>query len=252
MQRRLLFWLTIVLGPLPVMGGPPFVTDDPEPVEYQHWEVYVSSQLSRNHQGWTGTAPKSEINYGALPNLQLHVMFSDDFTATSSSASEAGFGDIELGIKYRFIQQTRFLPDVAVYPQLEIPTASRSRGLGDGETQCFLPVWTEKDFGKWTVNAGLGYYINPGPENLNWWFTGAMLQRRITDQVAVGTELFHQTVQVRGGRSSTYINPGVIWDLNDLEHLLLSVGHTVQGSSGWQSYVGIQFTFGPKEAKGGS
>ena len=243
----MLFLATVFRASL--QAGPPFVTDDPEPVEYKHWEVYLSSQLYHDDYGWTGTAPQSEINYGALPNLQLHVMFSDDFTATSSSAGAVGFGDIELGVKYRFIQQTRFLPDVAFYPQLEIPTASRSRGLGDGYTQGFLPIWTEKDFGKWTTNIGAGYYINPGKDNRNWWFMGAMLQRKITDQVAVGVEIFHQTVQVRGGRSDTYLNPGVIWDLNDLEHLLLSVGHTVQGSSGWQAYLGVQFTFGPKDAK---
>ena len=249
MRKHVLLLLVIILGPALVRGGPPFVTDDPEPVDYKHWEVYVSSQLYHDNYGWTGTAPQSEINYGVVPNLQLHIMFSDDFTSTSSSASAVGFGDIELGAKYRFIQQTRFLPDVAFYPQVEIPTASRSRGLGDGYTQYFLPVWTEKDFGPWTTNVGAGYYINPGADNLNWWFMGAMLQRRITDRVAVGTELFHQTVQVRRAKSITYINPGIIWDLNDLEHVLLSVGHTIQGSSGWQAYVGMQFTFGPKEAK---
>ena len=231
-------------------AGPPFVTDDPEPVEYRHWEVYVSSQLYHDDYGWTGTAPQSEINYGAVPNLQLHVMFSAAFTAASNSAKAVGFGDLELGAKYRFIQQTRFLPDVAFYPQVEVPTASRSRGLGDGRTQYFLPVWTEKDFGPWTLNAGGGYWINPGAGNQNWGLVGAMLQRRITDHFAVGSEVFHQTPQVRGGRSSTYINPGVIWDRNDLEHVLLSVGHTLQGPSGWQAYLGIQFTFGPdKEAK---
>ena len=230
-------------------AGPPFVTDDPEPVDYRHWEVYLSSQLYRDDYGWTGTAPQSEINYGALPNLQLHVMFSAAFTATETAAGAAGFGDIELGAKYRFIQQTRFLPDVAFYPQMEVPTASRSRGLGDGQLQEFLPVWTEKDIGKWTVNAGGGYWINPGAGNQDWWLLGVMLQRRITDHFAAGSEVFYQTPQVRGGRSNTYINPGVIWDVNDLEHVLLSVGHTVQGPNGWQAYVGIQFTFGPKDAK---
>ncbi len=249
-MRKLLLSLLAVLCGLPgLLAGPPYVTDDPEPVEYKHWEVYASSQLYHDNYGWTGTAPQSEINYGVVPNVQLHVMFSADFTANQSSASAVGFGDIELGVKYRFIQQTPLLPDVAFYPQVEIPTASRSRGLGDGYTQYFLPLWTEKDFGKWTTNIGAGYYINPGQNNRNWWFTGAMLQRKITDQVAVGAEVFHQTAQVKGGGSSTYLNPGVIWDLNDLEHVLLSVGHTVQGSSGWQAYVGIQFTFGPKEGK---
>ena len=248
-MKWLFFILGIFLLRFSLEAGPPFVTDDPEPVEYKHWEVYFSSQLYHDDYGWTGTAPQSEINYGAAPNLQLHIMFSNDFTASSSSSSAVGFGDVELGVKYRFIQQTRLLPDVAFYPQVEIPTASRNRGLGDGYTQGFLPVWTEKDFGKWTMNAGAGYYINPGRDNLNWWFMGAMLQRKITDQVAVGAEVFHQTVQVKGGRSVTCVNPGLIWDLNTLEHLLLSVGHTVQGSRGWQAYLGVQFTFGPSEGK---
>jgi hypothetical protein len=26
-----------------VLAGPPFVTDDPVPVDYQHWEVYLAS-----------------------------------------------------------------------------------------------------------------------------------------------------------------------------------------------------------------
>ena len=248
-MKRLFSVLLALMVPELLHAGPPFVTDDPEPVEYKHWEVYLSSQLYHDDYGWTGMAPLSEINYGAAPNLQLHVMFSEDFTTGSSHASAIGFGDIELGAKYRFIQQTRFLPDVAFYPQVEFPTASRSRGLGGGYTQGFLPLWTEKDFGKWTTNIGAGYDINPGTDNRNWWLVGVMLQRRITDHFAVGAEVFHQTAQVNGGRSNTYVNPGLIWDLNDLEHVLLSVGHTVQGSSGWQAYLGIQFTFGPKEAK---
>jgi hypothetical protein len=27
------------------LAGPPFVTDDPEPVDYLHWELYTFSQL---------------------------------------------------------------------------------------------------------------------------------------------------------------------------------------------------------------
>jgi hypothetical protein len=32
------------LGVQPTVGGPPFVIDDPEPVEFRHWEVYLASQ----------------------------------------------------------------------------------------------------------------------------------------------------------------------------------------------------------------
>ena len=48
-------------------AGPPFVTDDPEPVEYKHWEVYLASQLYRDGEGWMGTAPQVEVNRSYAP-----------------------------------------------------------------------------------------------------------------------------------------------------------------------------------------
>ncbi len=33
----------------PAYGGPPFRTDDPEPVEYQHWEVYQFSAATHSN-----------------------------------------------------------------------------------------------------------------------------------------------------------------------------------------------------------
>ena len=248
-MRFLLSILAVFLLPFSLHAGPPFVTDDPEPVEYKHWEVYLASQLFHDSDGWTGTVPQVEVNYGVVPNLQLHVIVSDAFTATSSNAKAVGFGDIELGAKFRFIQQTRWIPEVATFPLLELPTASHRRGLGDDHLQTFLPLWLQKDFGKWTVYGGGGYWINPGANNKNWGFMGLLVQRKVADYLTLGTEVFHETVQERGGKSSTFINPGGVWDLNELEHILFSAGHTVQWKSGFQAYVAIQFTFGPKEEK---
>lgn len=164
-MRFLLFILAVFLLPVSLQAGPPFVTDDPEPVEYKHWEVYLASQLFHDSDGWTGTVPQVEVNYGVVPNVQLHIIVSDAFTATSSNAKAVGFGDIELGAKFRFIQQTRWIPEVATFPLLELPTASHRRGLGDDHLQTFLPLWLQKDFGKWTVYGGGGYWINPGANN---------------------------------------------------------------------------------------
>ena len=30
-------------GSFKVLAGPPFLTDDPEPVDYQNWEFYIAS-----------------------------------------------------------------------------------------------------------------------------------------------------------------------------------------------------------------
>lgn len=51
----------------PVLAGPPFVTDDPEPVEYRHWEVYLASQWEFNRDETAGTAPHLEVNYASSP-----------------------------------------------------------------------------------------------------------------------------------------------------------------------------------------
>ena len=60
-------------GSLTVIAGPPFVTDDPEPVEYQHWELYFASLHTQSAEGWSGTAPLFEVNYGVAPNMHLSV-----------------------------------------------------------------------------------------------------------------------------------------------------------------------------------
>jgi hypothetical protein len=67
----------------PAVAGPPYVTDDPDPVEYRHWEVYRASLLSRGAGEWSGTAPHVEVNYGggpepAAPHHPAHVLRSLD------------------------------------------------------------------------------------------------------------------------------------------------------------------------------
>jgi hypothetical protein len=47
------------------------VTDDPEPVEFRHWEVYLAAQHFSARDGVSGSAPLVDLNYGAWPGLQL-------------------------------------------------------------------------------------------------------------------------------------------------------------------------------------
>ena len=56
------------------MAGPPFRTDDPEPVDYHHWEFYCASQITEGHDGVSGTAPHVEINFGIFHEAQMHIV----------------------------------------------------------------------------------------------------------------------------------------------------------------------------------
>jgi hypothetical protein len=44
--RILIIILIYISISVTASAGPPFRTDDPEPVEYRHWEAYVASQGS--------------------------------------------------------------------------------------------------------------------------------------------------------------------------------------------------------------
>ena len=88
----------IILAVQLAWAGPPFTTDDPEPVEYQHWELYVASQIARDKNGWSGTSPHVEVNYGALPNLQLHLIAPVSFFAPFREPPRFGYGDTEIGL----------------------------------------------------------------------------------------------------------------------------------------------------------
>lgn len=55
-------------------AGPPFRTDDPEPVEYQHWEYYTFTTGTHVDGDTGGVAPAMEFNYGLIPNGQFHLV----------------------------------------------------------------------------------------------------------------------------------------------------------------------------------
>jgi len=110
------------------------------------------------------------------------------------------------------------------FPLVEVPTGDARRNLGAGQAQAFLPVWVQKDFGKWTTYGGGGYWINPGPGARNYWFAGWLVQRQMTDKLAFGAEIFHQTSSMVGRGGASGFSVGGQYDVTDHYHLLFSVG----------------------------
>ncbi len=176
-----------------VTAGPPFRTDDPIPIGFHHGEIYLFSAGLVDGDGFSGLGPSLEFNYGLLQNTHVHLVLPVAFSAPSGGKTQMGYGDTEFGVKYRFVEQSDCIPDIATFPLVEIPTGNSSRGLGSGNVQLYLPLWLQKDIGRWTLYGGAGYWINRGTGNENWLFTGLLLQYNFSDQLFLGAELFHQT-----------------------------------------------------------
>lgn len=242
-------WLLVavlMLGTGSSLAGPPFVTDDPEPTDYQHYEVYLSFQQTRTAAGTDGTLPQLEINYGGAPDLQLGIGLPLAFTRPSGGASHSGFGDIALSAKYRFLQETDSRPMAAFFPSVTLATGNADKGLGAGASQIFLPLWLQKSWGAWQSYGGAGYTIDHSAGAKNHWFLGWQLQREITTQLTLGGELFYNSEDTAGVGSSTGFNLGGMYHFTEHHHLLFTAGRglsNAQLTNQFSSYLGYEWTW---------
>ena len=236
---RAIIWSAMILAQL--QADPPFLTDDPEPVGYHHWEFYLASQHAFGRVISTGTLPHLEVNVGAFPNTQLHVIIPLGYSR-SAAGHTYGVGDVELGIKYRFVQESDDGPQIGTFPLVELPTGSAGRGLGNGSAQVLLPIWMQKSWGKFTTYGGAGWWIIPAAGHQHWAYAGWEAQYEISDMVTIGGELYSHTADVPGTPHVSGLNAGGYFNLDEHHHILLSLGRTFAGGSSVTAYVGYQLT----------
>lgn len=211
----------------PAWAGPPYVSDDPEPTEARKWEVYSFVSAAHVPRLTAGDAGL-DINYGEFKDLQLTLVV--PLSYERSAGTRVGLGDLELAAKYKLVRQKEgtWLPDVAVFPRVFLPTSGR--GFGADRASLFLPIWAQKDLGKWSVFGGGGYDINPGPGKRNFWLTGVAATRQISERLSLGAEVYHQTPDAEDAKPFTGLNFGMSYRLNPHWSLLASGGPGVQNS----------------------
>lgn len=250
------FWQRLLLA------GPPFQTDDPEPVDYQHYEFYVFGSSDGTPVETDTVGPAMEFNWGAVPNVQLHLIIPaaaalpSDFAGVAPAGTGPnafGLGDIEAGVKFRFVQETKYRPMIGTFTMLEIPTGNPVKGLGVGQPWAKLPVWLQKSWGHWTTYGGGGETVVEAPGYRNFPFGGWLVQRDLGKKLTLGAEIFSHgaegiaTPQTRG---ATMIDAGGYYYFrNPGFQLLFAYGHTAFGQAENYAYLGLYWTWGGKSAK---
>jgi hypothetical protein len=246
--RWLLLFLFVLVGcgtpATPVFAGPPFRPDDPQPVDFHHWEAYFFSTLDKTHDGRATQFPALEFNWGALPNVQLHLIVPLSSFRPPGGPTWFGAGDVEVGVKYRFIQESGHRPQVGIFPQLALPTGSAALGLGNGQTWARLPLWVQKSWGPWTTYGGGGYAVNRAPEMRSHAFGGWLLQRDFGKRVTLGGEIYSEGRNSLTTRSATIVDFGGYYNFNSYFSLLFSVGRDFIGGPHTVAYLGLYWTWG--------
>jgi hypothetical protein len=227
----------------PVVAGPPFLTDDPEPTEWGHWEIYApavdASGSGRNFDGSLG----AELNYGAAPDVQVTVGLPASF-AHGARGFETGPGDLELSVKYRFFHDEAAGVSVAAFPGISLPTASR--GLGAARVTALLPLWGQRDAGPWSLFGGGGYAINPGAGNRNFWTGGVAQIRQVSDRMLMGVEVYREGTHSDEDEAMTSLGLAAILNLKAPFRLLASAGPSFVdggGAAGFRAFVALGVDF---------
>ena len=225
-------------------AGPPFLTDDPEPVEAGKWEINSAITAAWGEGQATLGAPSIDINYGALANVQLHAQPRYSYVKDGAGRRH-GLDDTELGVKYRFLDVTYgdVRTMVGVYPMYQAATGARRLGDDRGRHQVFLPVWVQEDIGKWTVYGGAGYRLNRLPQGRNSLFSGLTALYAVSDNLQLGGEVFTESADASDGTRTRGANLGGSAKLSDRFNLLFSAGHSSGRSSQALAYIGLQVHF---------
>jgi hypothetical protein len=242
---RSLISASVVLAALTraAVAGPPYVSDDPEPTDYQHFEIYTFNQGTSTRAGVSGESG-IDFNYGAAPDLQLTATLPAGFDQTAGAGTALGMSNIELAAKYRFLHQDTFGLDVAIFPRIFLPSGSNV--IGDNHASLLLPVWVQKDWsGGWSAFGGGGCTFSE-ISAADFCQVGAVLTYQILPKLQIGAELFHQTADRQGTPATSSVGIGWRYDLNDHYHLLGYVRRGIENTNEtdqYSWYASVLFTF---------
>ena len=239
-------WFAFIMSLLlaqPAFAGPPYVSDDPEPTDYRHFEIYTFNTGTTTQSGTDGETG-IDFNYGVAPDLQLTATLPLGFSFASSGAAQFSLSNIELAAKYRFLHQATFGWDVAVFPRIFLPSGSGM--VGDRSASLLLPLWVQRDLGNgWTTFGGGGCQIFAATSRQDSCMAGWVVTRQVTSNLQLGAELFHQTAS-EAAPATTSLGVGAIYDVNKNFHLLGYLRAGVQNPQetdeiAW--YTAVLFTF---------
>ena len=263
-SRLILFLLVVLIGSRLWAQGPPYQTDDPVPVDLHHYESYIFGSTDGTPAETDATGPAIEFNWGAIPRVQLHTILPLGVIAPANNPiySPGGIGpsafgviDVELGAKIAIFKESKYIPQIGTFTMIELPTGSYERGLGVGKVWYKLPVWLQKNYGKWLFDGGGGYQVVPQANYRDFPYTGWLVKRELNERLELGAELF---AHGREGFAAAQTGRAAMIDVggyyhfkhNPNEQFLFCYGHSIAGQTENYAYAGMYWTWGGKSDNG--
>ncbi len=247
----------LLLASAPAWAGRPLTVDDADPVDFRQFEFEagVGYFHAPDCQHWE--LPFG-LTYGLLPGLEVGLGFGGAFEERTESLGETGreerihargLDDLTLAGKWRFLDETSWLPRQAMVAGVKFPTADEEKGLSSGETDVDF-TWVASQ----TLSARTGAHLNAG---YSW--IGELAGEEVGDVLHYGVALDYQlsaSLQLVGevyvenellGTTDTMVqcNAGCRWQGGDDLTLDLAVGTKLSGEApDFTATAGLTWAFG--------
>ena len=112
----------------------------------------------RQHHGGGEISPSAALSYGLFETMDIGIASSCLFVHPKEGENDKGFGDTEVKLKHRLLEEDIWMPAFAVTGRAKIPTASESRGLGSGKVDFGINAIFSKELSKrFSFHLNLGY-----------------------------------------------------------------------------------------------
>jgi len=157
-------------------------------------------------------------------------------TVDESKNVSSNFGHPNIGIKYRFMDESKYHVGVSVFPQV----------VFDKRKEYLLPLQFEKSIGKFTLGEAVGYFfIENNSHNL---LNGNLVGYKTSEKLEMMIEFYVEHNFVPVNQTDAFINYGFRYHLSKKNILLASFGTQVvtpadEEKKYFFSFVGLQSLF---------
>lgn len=198
----------------PIAPDRPDVTNGTHIVEEGLLQVEIGAQHARLGAAANSFGTPVTFRIGLFEWLEARVG-TDGFLRQSDEQSTAsGVGNVQLGAKVRLFADPGGIPVISILPDVTLPAASASKGLGSGDPDVTLVILTGTDLGRTShvdVNYGIGMIgAGQGRPHFAQHLVSVSLSHSVTEQTSPYLEAFWFSKQDPDGTPVFSVDGGFV------------------------------------------
>lgn len=246
-KTRVLAIALLLSGTSVVEAGRPLTIDDADPVEPGLFEFEAGVAVEEDSASRHWDFPLG-LTYGLVENIEIGFAFGGQLhreETLSGTDHDHGIDDLEIGVKWRFLESCPMGARHALVPSVKMPTASRSKGLGSGETDydlTWVVSWSLAD--KTGIHYNLGHSWIGGTDK-NAIHYGVALDYLLLDSIQWVGEAYAENEATGRPDPDAACNTGLRWMPSEVLTLDAAVGTKLRGDApDLIATAGLTYLFG--------